>query len=429
MLVLTNTQVASLTPEQRLLKAATAIANHPEYTAMAGVLMIGTKSIRDDIPTACTDGRDEYYGREFVEQMNDPELRFIMLHEAFHKMIQHLSIYKYLWDIDADLANKACDYVINGKIIRAHKRDGFATMTGPLKIGCYDPKYDDSWTEAQVFEDLRKKQQQQQQQQGQGQSGGQGDEQGDEQGQGQSGGQGGGKPLDDHDWEGAQSLSDEEKNDLTKQIDEALRQGAMAASKTGGKVSRDIEELLSPQVDWRDALRQFVSTTCAGHDHGTWARPNRRFMGAGVYMPSPISEQVEELLLAIDTSGSIGREDLTMFLSEVQGICETVTPRRIRILYWGHEVAGDETYEEHDLDSLAKSTKPAGGGGTEVNCVTEYIRAHGLNPQAVVVLTDGYLAGDWGQWSSPVLWCVLGNKTARPDVGQTVHIKRSRVSC
>jgi len=49
--------------------------------------------------------------------------------------------------------------------------------------------------------------------------------------------------------------------------------------------------------------------------------------------------------------------------------------------------------------------------------------AHGINPQAVVVLTDGYLGGDWGQWSCPVLWCVLDNKRAVPDVGQVVHLK------
>jgi len=146
-------------------------------------------------------------------------------------------------------------------------------------------------------------------------------------------------------------------------------------------------------------------------------------MGAGVYMPSPISEQVEELVIAADTSGSISRRELTVMLSEIASIADTVKPSRIRLLYWGHKIAGDETYEEQDVQNLAQSTKPIGGGGTDVNCVTAYMDKHGINPQAVVVITDGYLAGDWGQWSCPVLWCVLDNKRAVPDVGQVVHLK------
>jgi predicted metal-dependent peptidase len=281
--------------------------------------------------------------------------------------------------------------------VRAHKQDGFATMTGPLASGCYDDKYDDSWTEERIFEDLL----QQQQQQGQGQ------------GQGES--------FDDHDWDGAAELSEEEQQALAKQIDEALREGALAAGKMGAKVGLDIAELLKPQVDWRDVLREFVTTTCAGHDYGTWAKPNRRFLGAGVYMPSPISEQVEELVIAIDTSGSV-RRFINMFLSELVGICQTVKPSRIRLLYWDTSVSGDERYEQHELHTMVQRTKPVGGGGTDVTCVPAYMKDHKVTPQAVVVLTDGDLYGGWGQWSCPVLWCVLDNKTAKPDTGKVVHI-------
>ena len=394
----------NLTAEQRLHKATVAIMNHPNYVAMAGVLMIGSKTVRDDIPTAATNGRDEYYGRAFVDSLTDAELRFLMLHECFHKMYKHLTTWRSLYDKHAQIANMACDYVINGQIVRAHKQDGFATMTGPLEMGCYDEKYDDSWNASRVFDDIY-------------------EEQGGNGGAGQPGQPGGGQPIDEHDWEGAQELSGEEKIELEKQIDEALRQGSMLAGKTGANVSRNIEELLTPQIDWREALREFVTTTCAGNDYGTWARPNRRFMGAGVYMPSPISEQVEELVIAADTSGSISQRELTVMLSEIASIADTVKPSRIRLLYWGHQIAGDETYEEQDIQDLAQSTKPAGGGGTDVNCVTAYMTEHGIKPQAVVVLTDGDLYGGWGQWSCPVLWCILDNERRKPDTGKAIHIK------
>ena len=130
-----------------------------------------------------------------------------------------------------------------------------------------------------------------------------------------------------------------------------------------------------------------------------------------------------ELVIAIDTSGSIGARELSQFLSEVKGICDNVHPEKVRLLYWDTKVCADETYAGVVLDNLAESTKPAGGGGTNVECVPEYMTAQGIKPQAVVVLTDGYLGGSWGQWSSPVLWCIVDNKHASPDVGKVVHVE------
>ena len=86
-------------------------------------------------------------------------------------------------------------------------------------------------------------------------------------------------------------------------------------------------------------------------------------------------------------------------------------------------MCADESYAMHELDTLTESTKPAGGGGTIVTCVPEYLTKHGIKPQAVVVLTDGYLGGEWGQWSAPVLWCIVDNKRAEPDVGKAVHVE------
>jgi len=75
------------------------------------------------------------------------------------------------------------------------------------------------------------------------------------------------------------------------------------------------------------------------------------------------------------------------------------------------------------MHTLAQSTKPVGGGGTDVNCVTAYMTEHGIKPQAVVVLTDGYLYHGWGQWPCPVLWCILDNEHRKPDTGKAIHIK------
>ena len=383
----------------------------PKYTALAGVLMLGEKTIDEDVPTACTNGRDEKYGRAFVDELTDAELRGLLLHENYHKLYSHLTTWRHLYDINPQLANVACDYVINLKIMDDNK-DGFATLP---EGGLIDEKYRDMDT-AQVFNILRKEQDEQ----STGEDGGD-DSQGNESGSGSE--QSAGAGLDQHDWDGAQELSDEEKRELARDIDEAIRQGAMAAGKMGGTGNRGLDELLQPQVDWREVLREFVQTTCAGSDYSTYARPNRRLMSQGIYMPSGVSEQVEELVIAIDTSGSIGQSELTEFLSEVKGVCDTVKPNKVRLLYWGSDVVGDESYDMHELDNLVTSTKPMGGGGTDVNCVTQYMAKKGIKPQAVIVLTDGHLYGGWGEWTCPVLWTILDNERALADVGKTVHIK------
>ena len=393
-----------LTPEQRLSKAVVDIMGNPKYVALAGVLMIGDRTVVDDIPTACTNGRDEMYGRDFVDSLNDAELRFLVLHEVYHKLYKHLITWRHLHDDDPQLANQACDYVINVKIADDNG-DGWATMP---QGGCYSEKYR-GWDSAAVFHDIRENGSPQDQQQGSGQGSGDGQPQSPQ-------------GFDDHDWDGAAELTPDEKRELARDVDEAIRQGALIAGKVGSGGDRDLDDLLTPQIDWREVLREFINTTCAGNDYSTWQRPNRRYVSSGYYMPSGISEQVGELVMAVDTSGSIGQVELTAFMSEIRSICDTVQPERIRLLYWDTKICQDEKYDMNQLDDLVKTTKPKGGGGTNVECVTEYLTAEGIKPQAAIVLTDGYLGGSWGQWACPVLWCILDNKSAKPDTGKYVNI-------
>jgi predicted metal-dependent peptidase len=270
-----------LTVDQRLYKAVVGIMENQKYMALAGVLMVGERTISEEIPTACTDGKNEMYNREFCEKLNDAELRFLILHENYHKLYRHLHTWQHLNKDDPQLANMAMDFVINAKLKEDNDEDGFATMTGELSRGCYNPKYR-GWDTAKVFHDLKKKADD-------GDGGSDGD------------------VLDIHDWDNAKDMTPEEKDQLARDIDQAIRQGAMVAGKMGSGGDRDIDALLRPQVDWKQVLREFITETCAGRDYSSWRKPNRRYISMGIYMPSGVSEKVEELVLAIDTSGSIGR--------------------------------------------------------------------------------------------------------------------------
>jgi predicted metal-dependent peptidase len=228
-------------------------------------------------------------------------------------------------------------------------------------------------------------------------------------------------PFDDHDWDGAQEMGEAEQGELAKQLDQAIRQGAILAGKVGSGGNRDVGELLQTKQDWREVLRDFVTTTCAGKDYSTWKRPNRRYVGMDILMPSSISESVGEIVVGIDTSGSIGNDELNAFLAEIVGICDQVKPSKVRVLYWDTEVCSEEVYLDHEYANLPTSTKPKGGGGTDPRCVPLYMNTHGIKPEAVVMLTDGYV-GSWGTWSVPVLWCILNNRSVNPSVGKAVHI-------
>ena len=137
-----------ITEEQRLSKAVVDIM--PRIPEIAGLLMIGERSIDDTVPTACTNGRDEFYGRAFVDSLNDAELRFVIIHEVFHKMYRHLVTWAHLWKLDSRTANIAMDYDINGKIIEEYGQDGWVKMP---EGGCHDPKYK-GWGTAKIFWDI-----------------------------------------------------------------------------------------------------------------------------------------------------------------------------------------------------------------------------------------------------------------------------------
>lgn len=389
------TQLNTLTPMQRIQRAHVELMGHPDTMEYASVIMVGKYEVRDDVPTACTNGLDCKYGSKFIKDLCDSDLRGLILHENLHKTFQHMFLWQHLFKEDGRTANKACDYVINIIIDEVRKRsNGFVTLP---KGGLLDYKYAgmDSQT---VYNMLR------------------------EEGDGGDSGDGGGEGFDEHDWESGEAMSPEEVEQIGKDINQAIRQGQLMAGKLGGNQSRALGSLIEPKVNWREQLREFVSSTAVGKDISTWQRVNRRWLQHDMYMPSTITESVGRIVVAIDTSGSIGGPELDKFLSEVQGICINAMPEKVDLLYWDTEVAAHEVYTQEQLAKLTSSTKPAGGGGTDVACVSKYLKDNQIKPECVIVLTDGYIYGDWGTWSAPVLWTIVGGNKVVPPMGTTIHL-------
>ena len=372
--------------------------------------MVGKVKVDEDTPTAKTNGLDVTYGRAFVDSLNDKQLAFLILHETMHKAYRHLQVWDTLWKKNPMLANASCDYVINLQI-RDYDPSGhdveMPTDDKGEVMGLIDEKYR-GMDAHQVFLLLEKEQQQ-------------------NEGNGGSGSNGT-PSMDEHDWENASNGTAEEQEATAREIESALRQGAILAGKMGGNVSREMQDLLTPKVNWKDALRDFVKTSTQGKDQTTWRRLHKRYIGLDIIMPSSYDEKVGSIVVAVDTSGSIGNAELAQFLGEVKSICDEVNPEKIDLLYWDTEVAGHETYQGAELANVTDVTQAKGGGGTSPECVPHYMKKESLDPECVIMLTDGYInrqdPSDW-QIGKPILWCIKGNNHFDNDsvVGKVVHVE------
>lgn len=395
-----------MTHEERLMKIRVSIARNERFVALAGLLMVGDCKIVDDMPTAETNGRDVYIGRQFMDTLDDKTLRFVVLHEYYHILFMHMITWKKLWDEDAELANIAADMVIN---IMLDKQAG-SRADNWLKVWPHahlDYQYDGLDT-GEIYRRLK--------QGGAGRAT-----------RSASGGMG--QPMDAHRPAAGQDAPQIDPGQLTpaeaaavsKAVDSALRQGAVVAGKIGAKVDRSVQDLLEVVVDYREVLRDFLRSYTVGDDLSTWRRPSRRGMALDVMMPSRYSESVRRITIGVDTSGSIGQAELRRALSEVVGACEAIRPDIVDIIYWDAEVAAHEIYEGDAVYTLAQSTKPKGGGGTDPTAMQRYMETKDIKPDCIIQFTDGFVGGQWGQWGAPVLWCISTKGITAPQ-GVSVYV-------
>jgi len=391
-------------PERKLKKVVIDLMRNPLFADMSGIFMMGTKSVIDGVPTAATNGRDEIYGTEFVNALEHKELAFVVVHESYHKMLRHLTIWSKLHEEDPQLANQAMDYVINLAIV--NRDPGETVVAMPKKegkaIGLLDRRFANMNTK-QVFDILKQEKE-------------------------DGSGGGGGAGLDEHDWDGAKEMSKDDIEQLAKEVDQAIRQGQITAQKMhgkgGGNMSRELMDLLNPKVNWRDAMRDFVTTICKGRDFASWRKPNRRFLSEDIIMPSLVSERVQCIAVGADTSGSIGINEHRRNLTETASILDTVNPETVHMIYWDGRVAGHEVYNAATADDFVNSTKPKGGGGTDPSCMEKYLKKEGIKPDCIIMFTDGYVP-NWGtDWDGvPILWCVCGGSKAVATIGKTIHVE------
>jgi predicted metal-dependent peptidase len=405
----------NLSIKDLIMKDRVAIVRDERFIAIAGILMMGTWKLDTCIPTAATNGRDEIYNPDFMASLSPAGRRFVILHEAYHKMYMHLTVWKHLFEENASLANFATDMVINCTLDKTAGK-GADNFIEVWEHAILDHAYDGMDT-GEVYRKLKQK--------GRQGSGGQGKP---GQGSGQRSASGGqAKDFDKHDTSGKvpglDELTEEQVKELHTQIDSALRQGAQMAGRVGGKVDRSITDLMEVSVDWREQLQDFVKTYAAGNDMSTWRKPSRRWMARDLYMPSRYSEAAKRITIGVDTSGSIGPDQLRRAMTEIKAACEIVHPEIVDVIYWDYAVAGHEMYEGDAVNAIVDVTKPVGGGGTRVGAMLEYMKEKQIRSDAIVIFTDGYVESDWGgdDWPGPLLWAISTKGIVAP-FGKSLYV-------
>ena len=393
-----NAVMREIDLETRLKKANVKLIRHPETCLYGGVILMGETSITDDkrdCPTAYTDGLNKRYGREFMSKLSDEEIAGVVLHETLHVMLKHIPRHKDLMKENGRLANIAMDYVVNDIITNIQDK----TLC-KLPADCfYDPMFHE-WSVRRVYEYLKKE---------------------------CESGKGGGRPqesFDEHDDQPYEGMTEEQQGQAKRDVDDAIHQGGILAGKFGAKIPRVIKELMAPQVDWREVLQEFWVSAVRGSDELTWRRFNKHRLADDYYLPSSINETVGEVILAIDTSGSISNDDIGKVATHIRELCESVTPERIRVLWWDTKVHGEQVFEGN-YENITSLLKPMGGGGTRVSSVSDYILNKNLTADCVIVFTDGYLEDDI-KWrvDIPALWLITqgGSRSFVPPRGGKIQI-------
>lgn len=328
------------------------------------------------IPTAATDGKHLYYNRDFFDKLDKQELEFVIGHEVMHCVYDHMgrrgSREPRLW-------NCAGDFVINLDLVES--RIGRL----PDKVDClYDQKY--KGMSANEIYDLLKKDQDD----GKGDSsmdsfdihielGGDGNDDGND-GTGKNG------PI---------SISAEEAKQLSDEIKQAVMQAAKAAGAGNcpSSVRSMIQDITSPQMDWREILQTHIMS-CQKSDF-TFARASRKCQGMGYILPGMNNDEKIDVTIAIDTSGSISNKMLMDFLGEVKGIMEQFMDFNLQIWCFDTSVHNPQKFTPDTIDELLEY-KLGGGGGTDFDVNYSFMKENSITPNKFIMMTDGYPCGSWG---------------------------------
>lgn len=349
------------------------LLRHPFFGNMATRLKIVPAD--EWLMTAAVDGRNLYYNTQFFNAMDNKEVEFVLAHEIYHMVYDHLGRRD---NRNPMLYNISADYIVNNELV-----DG-RIGTKPKIVDCYqDFKYR-GWTSEEVYDTLydeaKKNGEEFVKQLGEML-----DEHLDMEGDGDEEGQSKGRPK----------YSQAEIDQIKDEVKEAMINSAQTAGagNVPAGIERMVKELTEPKINWRELLRQQIQSTIK-HDY-TFGRPSRKGWHTGVILPGMNFMDTIDICVAIDMSGSISNEQAGVFLSEIQGIMEEYKDYKIKVWCFDTKVYNEDDFSGDDAREITEYNV-AGGGGTDFVVNWTYMKDNDIQPKKFIMFTDGYAWDSWG---------------------------------
>jgi predicted metal-dependent peptidase len=328
--------------------------------------------------TAATDGQKFYYNSRFVMMLRPKEVEFLVGHEVLHVVYDHIGRRD---NRDPQIWNIADDYAVNADLKR-HKVGEFITTVPCL----YEAKYDGKAAE-EIYDDLMKNVQKisiddlidqmiDDHMDGEGDDDSDGD--GDKEGKGK-------RPT----------MSAEERERVRQEVKQAILNAAQQAE--AGQLPKGVERLIKQMTDpvmpWRELIQ--TNLTSAIRSDYSWMRPSRRSWHMDAVMPGMNPGEEIDVVVAIDMSGSISNKQAQQFLGEIAGMMEAFDGYKVHVFCFDTEVYNPADFNSENMDTI-DNYEPAGGGGTDFDAIFDYLKREGNVPKRLIVFTDGYPCGSWG---------------------------------
>jgi predicted metal-dependent peptidase len=354
--------------------------------------------------TAATDGLKFYYNSRFIMMLKPKEVEFLVGHEVLHVVYDHMG---RRGTRDPRLWNIADDYAVNADLKR-HKVGEFIKTVPCLYEAKYDGKsaeeiYDDLYDKAEKInvDDLIDQMIDDHMEGDGSESEGDGEE---------IDGSGKGK-------KNRPKMSGEERERVRQEVKQAIINAA--ASAEAGSIPKGVERLIkqhtNPVMPWRELIQ--TNLTSAIRTDFSFMRPNRRGWHMDAIMPGMTPGEEIDVVVSLDMSGSITDKQGQAFLGEIAGMMDAFDGYRVHVFCFDTETYNPQDFTSENMDTI-DSYEPVGGGGTDFDCVFEYLKENAIVPKRLIVFTDGYPCGSWGDPDyCDTTWIIHGDKDPNPPFG------------
>ncbi|MBE5958915.1 MAG: hypothetical protein E7254_08670 [Lachnospiraceae bacterium] len=341
------------------------LRNNPFY---GDIIMKVKFKERNDIGTAATDGKIIYYNHDYMMGLTEGQFNFVALHEVLHLLLGHC---KRHGDRDTSLWNTACDIVVNNMIIKMMPQLNEYNM--PIERpprGVFRPNEQEKSADDFYYQFFNRYTVE------------------------------GNQVVFDEEYQGVSRIavpddiiqsdfSEEQEGNMEEWRKQLIRESLKKNSSRIDNmyVPRDVLKLVeSKTIAWDKLLIEYLSEVDS--DETSYATPERKYLHRGIIVPGyGHEEKLESVWMFIDSSGSINEHTMNEFYTQAYRICRN-NKCELNIAYWDTKV--NTIYRNiRNYKEMYKLT-PKHIGGTDINCVYDWIKENRIKPVAMIVLTDGY---------------------------------------